>query len=87
MVFNISATLMQFELRLIQEQKQAGLKAVKARVKNGGRPMSSPDDESVQMAKKMSENNIIGSASGNGFYSALSNIDWLQRQETLLFCL
>jgi len=38
MVFNIFATLAQFERRLIQERTQAGLKAARARGKNGGRP-------------------------------------------------
>ena len=59
MVFNIFATLAQFERRLIQERTQAGLKAARARGKNGGRPKISPDDEKVQMAKKMSQNHTI----------------------------
>jgi DNA invertase Pin-like site-specific DNA recombinase len=56
MVFNIFATLAQFERRLIQERTQAGLKAARARGKKGGRPKISPDDSKVQMAKKMSKN-------------------------------
>ena len=59
MVFNIFATLAQFERRLIQERTQAGLKAARARGKNGGRPKISPDDEKVRMAKKMSQNHTI----------------------------
>lgn len=56
MVFNIFATLAQFERRLIQERTQAGLKAARARGKKGGRPKISPDDPKVQMARKMSKN-------------------------------
>ncbi len=44
MVFNIFATLAQFERRLIQERTQAGLKAARARGKKGGRPKISPND-------------------------------------------
>jgi DNA invertase Pin-like site-specific DNA recombinase len=56
MVFNIFATLAQFERRLIQERTQAGLKAARARGKSGGRPKISPNDPKVQMARKMSKN-------------------------------
>lgn len=56
MVFNIFATLAQFERRLIQERTQVGLKAARARGKKGGRPKISPNDPKVQMAKKMSKN-------------------------------
>ncbi|WP_416145931.1 recombinase family protein [Prosthecochloris sp. SCSIO W1101] len=59
MVFNIFVVLAQFERRLIQERTQAGLKAARARGKNGDRPKISPDDEKVQMAKKMSQNHTI----------------------------
>ena len=59
MVFNIFAALAQFERRLIQERTQTGLKAARARGKNGGRPKISPDDEKVQMAKKMSQHHTI----------------------------
>ncbi|WP_239994518.1 recombinase family protein [Prosthecochloris marina] len=59
MVFNISATLTQFELRLIQERTQTGLKAARARGKNVDRPKISPDDENVRMVKKMSQNHTI----------------------------
>ena len=51
MVFNIFATLAQFERRLIQERTQAGLKAARARGRKGGRPMISPNDPKVKMAK------------------------------------
>jgi DNA invertase Pin-like site-specific DNA recombinase len=56
MIFNIFATLAQFERRLIQERTQAGLKAARARGKKGGRPKISPNNPKVQMAKKMSKN-------------------------------
>ena len=56
MVFNIFATLAQFERRLIQERTQAGLKAARARGKKGGRPKISTNDPKVQMARKMSKN-------------------------------
>jgi DNA invertase Pin-like site-specific DNA recombinase len=55
-VFNIFATLAQFERRLIQERTQAGLKAARARGKKGGRPKISPNDPKVQMARKMCKN-------------------------------
>jgi DNA invertase Pin-like site-specific DNA recombinase len=56
MIFNIFATLAQFERRLIQERTQAGLKAARARGKKGGRPKISTNNPKVQMAKKMSKN-------------------------------
>jgi DNA invertase Pin-like site-specific DNA recombinase len=56
MVFNIFATLAQFERRLIQERTQVGLKAARARGKNGGRQKISPDNPKVQMARKMNKN-------------------------------
>jgi len=56
MIFNIFATLAQFERRLNQERTQAGLKAARARGKKGGRPKISPSNPKVQMAKKMSKN-------------------------------
>lgn len=59
MVFNIFATLAQFERRLIQERTQAGLTAARARGRKGGRPRVSPDDEKVKMVKKMSKNHSI----------------------------
>jgi len=56
MVFNIFATLAQFERRLIQERTQAGLKAARARGRKGGRPKISANDPKVKMAKKLSKN-------------------------------
>ena len=62
MVFNIFATLAQFERRLIQERTQAGLKAARSRGKKGGRPKISTNDPKVQMARKMSKNHSISVA-------------------------
>jgi len=56
MVFNMFATLAQFEGRLIHERTQAGLKAARARGKKGGPPKTSPNDPKVQMARKMTKN-------------------------------
>lgn len=56
MVFNIFATLAQFERRLIKERTQSGLKAARARGKKGGRPKISANDQKVQMARKISKN-------------------------------
>ena len=56
MVFNIFATLAQFERRLIQERTQAGLKAARARGRKGGRPKIFPNDPKVKMSKKLSKN-------------------------------
>ena len=56
MVFNIFATLAQFERRLIQERTQAGLKSARARGRKGGRAKISPNDPKVKMAKKLSKN-------------------------------
>ena len=54
-VFNIFATLTQFERRLIQERTQAGLRAARARGKNRGRPKISANDVKVQMARNISK--------------------------------
>ena len=59
MIFNIFATLAQFERRLIQERTMAGLTAARARGRNGGRPETAADDTRVLMAKKMSKNKTI----------------------------
>ena len=56
MIFNIFATLAQFERRLIQERTMAGLTAARARGRKGGRPQTAGDDARVLMAKKMSKN-------------------------------
>ena len=59
MIFNIFATLAQFERRLIQERTMAGLTAARARGRKGGRPQTAGDDARVLMAKKMSKNKGI----------------------------
>ena len=53
LVFNIFATLAQFERRLIQERTRAGLAAARARGRLGGRPALAPHDPRVQMAKAL----------------------------------
>lgn len=61
LIFNIFASLAQFERQLIRERTRAGLKAARARGKNGGRKRVLPDDPRVLMAKKLHEdisNNI-----------------------------
>ena len=55
-IFNILATLAQFERSLIQERSQAGLTTARARGRKGGNPKISKDDPKMQMAKKMSKN-------------------------------
>jgi len=53
LVFNIFASLAQFERELIKERTRAGLSAARARGKLGGRKPISPQDPRVKMAKKM----------------------------------
>lgn len=53
LIFNVFASLAQFERRLIQERTKAGLTAARARGRMGGRPQMPPDDPRVQTAKKM----------------------------------
>lgn len=53
LVFNVFASLAQFERRLIQERTKAGLTAARARGRNGGRPRVPADDPRVVMAAKM----------------------------------
>lgn len=53
LVFNIFASMAQFERRLIQERTQAGLKAARARGNKGGRKPVLADDPKVKTAKKM----------------------------------
>ena len=56
MVFNIFATLAQFDRRLIQERMQVGLKAARQEQKKRTAKKISPDDPKVKMAKKLSKN-------------------------------
>jgi DNA invertase Pin-like site-specific DNA recombinase len=53
LIFNIFATLAQFERRLIQERTRAGLSAARARGRKGGRKPIDPKSPRVQMAKTM----------------------------------
>jgi DNA invertase Pin-like site-specific DNA recombinase len=55
LIFNIFASLAQFERGLIQERTHAGLKSARARGRIGGRPTVSPTQPTVRMAKKMSQ--------------------------------
>ena len=56
LVFNIFATLAQFERRLIQERTRAGLEAARVRGRIGGRKPINADDPRVRMAQAMSSN-------------------------------
>jgi DNA invertase Pin-like site-specific DNA recombinase len=53
LIFNIFASLTQFDRELIRERTRAGLKAARARGKNGGRKPVSKDDPRVIAAKRM----------------------------------
>lgn len=53
LVFNIFASLAQFERELIRERTRAGLSAARARGRLGGRKPISSKDPKVRMAKKM----------------------------------
>jgi DNA invertase Pin-like site-specific DNA recombinase len=53
LIFNVFASLAQFERRLTQERTRAGLSAARARGRLGGRPAVPTDDPRVQTAKKM----------------------------------
>jgi DNA invertase Pin-like site-specific DNA recombinase len=56
LIFNIFSSLAQFERRLIQERTRAGLKAARARGRQGGRRPLDVKEPRIQMAKKMYEN-------------------------------
>lgn len=53
LIFNVFASLAQFERRLIAERTKAGLQSARARGRLGGRKPISPSDPRVQTAKKM----------------------------------
>lgn len=58
LVFNIFASMAQFERRLIQERTKAGLKAARARGRIGGRKAIAKDNVKVLAAKSLhAENN------------------------------
>ena len=52
-IFHIFTALAQFERKLIQERTRAGLDAVRARGRKGGRKPIAADDPRVQTAKRM----------------------------------
>ena len=53
LIFNVFASLAQFERRLIQERTKAGLTAARARGRNGGRPPVPANDPTVVTAKSL----------------------------------
>jgi DNA invertase Pin-like site-specific DNA recombinase len=53
LIFNVFASLAQFERRLIQERTKAGLAVARARGRMGGRPPIPVDDPRVQTAKTL----------------------------------
>ena len=53
LIFNVFASLAQFERRLIQERTRAGLEAARARGRLGGRKPISLDDPRVQTARTL----------------------------------
>jgi DNA invertase Pin-like site-specific DNA recombinase len=53
LIFNVFASLAQFERRLIQERTRAGLTAARARGRLGGRKPVLPNDPRVQTAKTL----------------------------------
>ena len=59
LIFNVFATLAQFERRQIQERTKAGLTAAKARGRKGGRPGLNPNDSKVVMAKLLHKDNSM----------------------------
>jgi len=53
LIFNVFASLAQFERKLIQERTRARLDAARSRGRKGGRKRMKVTDPGVQMAKKM----------------------------------
>jgi DNA invertase Pin-like site-specific DNA recombinase len=53
LIFNIFASLAQFERDLIRERTNAGLKAARARGKVGGRPKLDKNDPRISAAKRL----------------------------------
>jgi len=58
-IFNIFATLAQFERRQIQDRTKAGLEAARSRGRSGGRPSLSPNNPKVVMAKLLHKDNSM----------------------------
>ena len=59
LIFNIFASLAQFERDLIRERTNAGLKAARARGKVGGRPKLNQKDPRISAAKKLHADKTI----------------------------
>ena len=59
LIFNIFASLAQFERELIRERTNAGLKAARARGKLGGRPKLDKKDPRIAAAKKLHADKTI----------------------------
>jgi DNA invertase Pin-like site-specific DNA recombinase len=59
LVFNVFASLAQFERRLIQERTNAGLAAARARGRLGGRKPISINDKKVVTAKKLNADKTL----------------------------
>jgi len=53
LIFNIFASLAEFERQLIQERTRAGLKAARARGRLGGRPPMGANDPRIKTAKTL----------------------------------
>lgn len=53
LIFNVFASLAQFERRLVSERTRAGLQAARARGRLGGRKLILPNDPRVQTAKTL----------------------------------
>ena len=53
LIFNVFASLAQFERRLIQERTKAGLTVARARGRMGGRPAMAADDPRIKTAKSL----------------------------------
>ncbi len=59
LIFNIFASLAQFERDLIRERTLAGLSAARARGKQGGRPKMNADNPKILTAKKLHKDKTI----------------------------
>ena len=59
LIFNVFASLAEFEAELIRERTRAGLAAARARGRNGGRKPVAESDPKVKMAKRMHEDRSL----------------------------
>jgi DNA invertase Pin-like site-specific DNA recombinase len=62
LIFNVFASIAEFEAALIRERTRAGLAAAKARGKKGGRKRISANDPRIRMAKKMHKDQSLSAA-------------------------